>query len=99
MITDFANQGTEDIFNGVNSGVARRICPPEIHSLASRKLQELQAAGQLDDLRQVRGNRLQRLRGDRLGQYSIRINDQYRICFVWQPGLAAAVEITDYHRG
>ena len=62
-----------------------------------RKLLLLDAAGSLNDLRQPPGNRLEGLKGDRRGQYSIRINDQWRICFVWQDGGAEHVEIVDYH--
>lgn len=64
---------------------------------ARRKLRQLEVAGRLDDLRVPPGNRLQSLRGDRQGQYSIRINDQWRICFRWASGGAENVEIVDYH--
>jgi proteic killer suppression protein len=65
--------------------------------VALRKLRMLDAAARLDDLRVPPGNRLERLRGDRAGQYSIRINDQWRICFRWHGGDAYEVEIVDYH--
>ena len=97
MIADFADQGTEDIFNRVNSPAARRTCPRQIHLIAAKRLQEIQAAAELNDLRRIRGHRLEMLRGARRGQHSIRINSQYRICFVWARGLASAVEIADYH--
>ena len=98
MIADFADQGTEDIFNRVNSPAARRTCPRQIHSIAAQKLDSLDWAEELHQLALPPGNRLEALRGDRRGQHSIRINDQYRICFVWQRGQPAAVAITDYHR-
>ncbi len=66
-------------------------------SVARRKLRELQIAGRLDDLRVPPGNRLEALKGDRAGQHSIRINDQYRICFVWTDAGPQDVEIVDYH--
>jgi len=68
-----------------------------IHSTARRKLRQLDMAGELDDLRIPPGNRLEALAGDRAGQHSIRINDQYRICFVWTQRGATNVEIVDYH--
>ena len=97
MIADFADPGTEDIFYGVNSAAARRTCPRQIHSLAARKLTALNRAEELADLTLPSGNRLEALRGDRRGQHSIRINDQYRICFIWDSADARAVEIVDYH--
>ena len=74
----------------------RRIAPP-LHQVAWRKLAQLHAATQLDSLRIPPGNRLEALKGDRAGQHSIRINDQWRICFRWKDGDAYEVEITDYH--
>ncbi len=68
-----------------------------IERVARRKLRQLEIAGPLSDLRVPPGNRLERLRGDRRGQYSIRINDQFRICFRWSEGCADEVEIVDYH--
>ena len=97
MIADFADQGTADIFYGVNSAAARRTCPRQIHHFATRKLTALNRAEELEDLTLPPGNRLETLRGDRRGQHSIRINDQYRICFVWESGRAGKVEIADYH--
>ena len=67
--------------------------------VARRKLRQLEIAGRLDDLRVPPGNRLEALKGERAGQYSIRINDQYRLCFVWTDGGPAEVEVVDYHRG
>ena len=75
---------------------SRRI-PASLQRAALKKLQMLNAAGALGDLALPPGNRLERLKGDREGQHSIRINDQYRICFVWHEGNAYGVEITDYH--
>jgi toxin HigB-1 len=74
----------------------RRI-PASIHKPALKKLQMLNAAGALVDLVVPPGNRLEALKGDRKGQHSIRINDQYRVCFEWRDGNAYKVEITDYH--
>jgi proteic killer suppression protein len=71
--------------------------PTNIAKVARRKLRMLDTAGSLDDLRQPPGNRLEALSGDRAGQHSIRVNDQFRLCFVWADGHARAVEITDYH--
>jgi proteic killer suppression protein len=97
VILSFRGKGTEDIFNGVDSKVARKTCPRELWGIAGRKLDKVQAAVELRDLKEPPGNRLQPLKGDRAGQRSIRINDQYRICFNWEDGDAANVEITDYH--
>ena len=72
-------------------------CPIQLQQRARAKLLALEAAGQLDDLRVPPGNRLEALRGDRRGQYSIRVNEQWRICFVWRDGEAWEVEIVDYH--
>ncbi len=79
------------------TGASRRIPPSDIRSVAKRKLQMLDAAARLEDLRVPPGNRLEQLAGDRKGQHSIRINDQFRVCFVWNDGDAFDVEITDYH--
>ena len=68
-----------------------------IESVARRKLRQLQIAGRVDDLRVPPGNRLEALRGDRAGQYSIRVNDQFRVCFRWTAAGAEDVEIVDYH--
>lgn len=97
MIGSFANQATEDIFDGRNSAEARRALPRDLWKLAGRKLDQINAATEIDDLKVPPGNRLEALRGDRPGQHSIRINDQYRICFVWKGEEAHSVEIVDYH--
>ncbi len=94
---DFADRGTGDIYNGVVSKAARRILPPELHQKALDKLTLLDAAISLDQLRIPPGNRLEALRGDRAGQHSIRINEQYRICFRWTEAGAVGVAIVDYH--
>ena len=96
-IRSFRNQGTEDIFNGKNSKAARRLCPQNVWAIAARKLEQLDSAETLDDLRVPPGNRLEALARDRVGQHSIRINQQYRVCFVWTPSGPDEVEITDYH--
>jgi len=97
MIESFADKGTEDIFNGVNSNDARRLLPREMWKIAFRKLDQLDSATQLDDLRIPPGNRLELLKGDRKGQHSVRINDQFRICFEWTSAGPSSVEIVDYH--
>jgi len=97
MITSFADKATEDIFNGVNSAEARRLLPRDLWRVAFRKLDQLDSAVRLDDLKVPPGNRLEALKDDRVGQYSIRINDQYRICFAWTSSGASEVEIVDYH--
>ena len=91
------NQATEDIFNGKASKLALRLCPKKIWKITTRKLDQLDSVTQLDGLRIPPGNRLESLSGDRQGQYSIRINDQYRICFRWGNTGPFDVEITDYH--
>jgi proteic killer suppression protein len=97
MIHSFKNVGTQDIFNGIDSKAARKTCPPYLWLGAIRKLDQLDSAIALEDLKIPPGNRLETLKGDREGQYSIRINDQYRICFVWEQLGADEVEIVDYH--
>ena len=93
MIVSFANGVTEDLW--INSK-SRRV-PASIHRVALRKLAQLHFAAGLDDLRAPPGNRLEALGGDRKGQHSIRINDQWRICFRWLDDNAHDVEILDYH--
>ncbi len=94
MITSFADAETEKIYKGV---VSRKL-PPDIQRTARRKLLYLDEAEDLRDLAAPPGNRLEALHGDRAGQYSIRINDRWRICFRWVGGEAQDVEIVDYHR-
>ena len=97
MIHTFKNNETEDIFNGKNTKAARRVCPQNLWKIASRKLDQLDSVNALDQLRIPPGNQLETLAGDRQGQHSIRINDQYRICFVWKDNEPDQVEIVDYH--
>ena len=93
MIRDFADKEAEKIWEGTPS---RRL-PGDIQKVARRKLRMLNNASSLDDLGIPPANRLEALKGDRKGQHSIRINDQWRICFRWQDGDAHGVEILDYH--
>ncbi len=92
MIKTFADKDTESLFQGART---RRFA--NIEGPARRKLEYLDATVVLDDLRAPPGNRLEALKGDRAGQHSIRVNDQFRICFRWKHGDAYEVEITDYH--
>jgi toxin HigB-1 len=97
VIHSFRTQGTEDIFNGVRSKGARKTCPETIWRVAARKLDLIDTASRLEDLAQPLGNGLEALKGDRKGQHAIRINQQYRVCFIWTGDGAESVEITDYH--
>ena len=97
MIVSFASRGTEDVYNGLTTGAARKACPRSLWPDARRKLDRVNRVVSLSDLRVPPGNRLERLRGDRAGFFSIRINEQFRICFRWENGHAWDVEITDYH--
>ena len=97
MIVSFKDQTTEDIFNGVNSKVTRKSCPQTLWRIASRKLDQIDSAQELDELKIPPGNRLEILIGNRRGECSIRINEQYRICFIWGEAGPSNVEITDYH--
>jgi toxin HigB-1 len=93
MIRSFASKETEKVWNEEFS----RKLPTNMQKLALRKLRMLDAAARLETLRMPPGNRLEKLKGDRAGQHSIRINDQWRICFVWNEPYADEVEIVDYH--
>ncbi len=93
MIASFKDAATEKLFR---TGTSRRL-PANLRRTAGRKLAWLHTACDLNDLRVPPGNRLEALSGDRKGQHSIRINDQYRLCFVWRDGNAHEVEIVDYH--
>lgn len=93
MIRDFHAPETERVWNGERN----RKLPPDIQHRALDKLKLLDAAESLDDLRNPPSNRLHALKDDRVGQHSISINKQWRICFVWRDGGAERVEITDYH--
>jgi proteic killer suppression protein len=97
MIQSFKNSGTEDIFNGVNSKEARRTCPNSLWKIAARRLDQIDSVNTLVELRIPPGNKLEALPGNRNGQFSIRINDQYRICFLWSDNGPDQVEIADYH--
>ena len=96
MITSFGDKGTSDLFHGISSRRASKI-PDQIHELALYKLDVLNAAQVLDDLRSPPGNRLEPLKGELKGFYSIRINSQWRIIFRWAEGGATDVQIVDYH--
>lgn len=93
MILSFADAETEGIWHGQRS---RRL-PSDIQDKSLVKLRMLNSARRLDDLKVPPGNRLEALKGTRKGQFSIRINDQWRICFRWSEGAASDVEIADYH--
>jgi len=93
MIKSFADKETRQLFEKRTS---RRL-PPDILRVGLRKLLQLNAAVELEFLRLPPGNRLEVFKGDRAGQHSIRINDQWRICFTWRDGDAYEVEIADYH--
>lgn len=93
MIRSFADKETARIWEGVRS----RKLPPEIQKRALDKLMLIHAAENLEDLRSPTSNRSHALKGDRAGQHSVSINDQWRICFVWKDGAAHNVEIVDYH--
>lgn len=92
MIVSFEDADTERLARGTR---VRRFM--SIESIARRKLRQLEIAGVLDDLRVPPGNRLEALKGSRSGQHSIRVNDQYRVCFVWTAAGPEDVEIVDYH--
>lgn len=96
MIASFKDRATEALFHGETGKAIRRI-PATIHSIAWRKLDLLNAARALGDLRAPPGNRLEVLQGDLRGKHSIRVNDQWRIVFRWNSGDAHDVEMTDYH--
>ena len=89
MIKSFKSAGTEGIFDGFASQAARRCCPQSIWPVARRKLDQINRVRELNEFKVPPGNRE--------NQYSIRINQQYRICFTWEEGHAYEIEITDYH--
>ena len=94
MIRSFRDRVAQGIFNDMNPGKG---FPPDLVRVARRKLQMLHAAASLEDLRVPPNNKLEALKRDRRGQHSIRINDQWRVCFRWKDGGAEDVEIVDYH--
>jgi toxin HigB-1 len=96
LIISFKDKGTADVFDGRNSKAARKTLSPELHSKAAKTMDRLNAAVSLRSL-SLPGLRLEKLKGDRLGQHSIRINDQYRVCFRWTEAGPEDVEIVDYH--
>ncbi len=98
MIYSFANGATEDIYNGDNTKRARGILPANLFGQARRKLDMINAAEEVKDLREPPGNRLEQLKGHLEGFYSIRINEQWRIVFRWTSKGAELVEIMDYHK-
>lgn len=97
VIRSFADEATEDLFNGVDSRRARARCPRDMWPVVRRKLMQLNRVRDLRELSVPPGKRLERLSGDRQGQHSIRLNDQYRVCFRWEAPYADEVEVTDYH--
>ena len=98
MIESFSDEATHDIFDGLNTKKARKKLDTALFSVASRKLDMINAAVDLEDLRIPPSNRLEALKGDLKGKHSIRINDQYRIVFRWTAKGAEEVEIMDYHK-
>ena len=97
-IQNFKTKGTEDINYNRVTKEALRTLPKDLYHKARIKLARLGAVISMQDLQEIRGNRFEKLSGDRKGQYSIRINDQYRICFKWEKENAIDVEIIDYHK-
>jgi proteic killer suppression protein len=95
MIRSFAEEETERIWTGERS----RKLPPDVQKIGRRKLRQLDAAERLNDMASPRGNRLEQLKDSDPPRYSIRINDQWRICFNWDDGAADNVRIEDYHKG
>ncbi len=97
MIVSFKDQITEDIFNGIQSKQAIKRLPNALWKIAARKLDQLDSVIALGELKTPPGNHLEKLSGDRAGEYSIRINQQYRVCFAWTENGPGEVEIIDYH--
>lgn len=97
MIQSFKNKGTEDIFDGLASRAARKCCPQSSWPVARRKMDQINRVRDITELKVPPGNRMERLKGNRENQPSIRINQQFRICFTWEEGHAYDIEITDYH--
>jgi len=97
MIQSFKDVGTQDVFNGENTKASRKTCPSSLWRVAARKLDQLDSVTTLQELKIPPGNQLEALSGDRKGQHSIRINEQYRICFNWSSLGPDRVEIVDYH--
>lgn len=97
VIASFADRETEDIFDGRATSAARARCPEHHWPIAHRKLDQINRVATLRELAQPPGNRLEKLRGSRNGQYSVRVNQQYGVCFRWEEGDAYEVQVTDYH--
>ena len=96
-IRNFKNKGTEDINYGRATKESFRVLPKELHRKGQIKLARSGAVTSMQDLKEIRGNRFEKLKGDKKGLCSIRINDQFRICFRWENENAWDVEIVDYH--
>jgi len=96
VIRSFADETTADLFRERNSRAARRV-PRDLWRAAQRKMKASDVATRLDDLTVPAGNRLEKLRGDRAGRHSIRLNDQFRVTFRWEEGDAHEVRVEDYH--
>ncbi len=94
MIRSFRGAKTQELWE---TGRVKKGFPVDIQAAALRKLRMLDAAARLEDLRSPPGNRLEALSGDRKGEHTIRVNDQFRVCFVWKDGDVSEIEITDYH--
>lgn len=97
MIVSFRNKGTKDVYDSVGSPAERRALPQNLRRKVQLLFEWMESAVEIRDLRFPQGNRPEKLKGDRQGQHSIRINEQYRICFRWTKNGPADVEITDYH--
>ena len=97
MICSFKNKATEDVFNGKATKLAMKVCPKRLWKSATRKLDQLDSVSTLEELNVPPGNRLKSLSGKRKGEFSIGINDQFRIVFKWTENGPADVEISDYH--
>jgi len=97
MIIDFYDKGTEDIYNGINSKQARKTLPVGLRQITLRKFYFLDNASRIEDLKVSPGNHLEALKGERKDQYSVRINERFRICFLWTEKGPKQVEIVDYH--
>jgi toxin HigB-1 len=96
VIASFGDRATEDIYHDVHSARTRGF-PPEVRNAARRKMMLIAASTNIQDLRVPPGNRLEQLRGDLAGFWSVRVNDQWRIIFRWTDGIASDVKLTDYH--
>jgi proteic killer suppression protein len=97
VIKSFADRGSQDIFTGEDTKQALKCLPKELWRIARRKLTMVNAAKTVNDLKSPPGNKLEKLRGDLAGRYSIRVNDQYRVVFTFEDGNAKDVGVLDYH--